>query len=95
MLLRARDSPVVVLNHAVSTAMVEGLAAGLALLAPLARDARLGLNHRRDAVRAHLLERAGRAEEAEGLYRLAASKTTNIPERNYPVDEGGTAPRVA
>jgi RNA polymerase sigma factor (sigma-70 family) len=83
MLMRVSDNPMVVLNHAVATAMVDGPAAGLALLAPLTGDERLGLNHRLDAVRAHLLERAGSTDEAEVLYRTAASKTTNIAERDY------------
>jgi predicted RNA polymerase sigma factor len=34
-------------------------------------------------VRAHLLERAGEREAAVALHRVAAAKTTSIPERNY------------
>ena len=40
-------------------------------------------HHRVDAVRAHLLEMAGRAELAIRCYASAAERTTNIPERNY------------
>jgi predicted RNA polymerase sigma factor len=63
--------------------MVEGPAAGLALRAPLEHDNRLRGGHRLDAVRAHLLERAGDRSAAAALYRAAAAKTTSLPERNY------------
>ena len=83
MLMHMTDSPVVALNHAVATAMVHGATAGLALLEPLQRDDRLSATHRLDAVRAHLLERAGDREGAVVLYRKAASRTSSVPERNY------------
>src|SRR5262249_2732500 len=83
MLVRRSDNPMAALNHAIATAMVEGPAAGLALLEPLQQDARLRGHHRLDAVRAHLLERGGDREAAADLYRAAASKTTSVPERNY------------
>jgi predicted RNA polymerase sigma factor len=77
------DNPMVALNHAIATAMAHGPAVGLALLAPLQADPRLAGNHRLDAARAHLLERAGEVAAAEELYRSAASKATTSPERNY------------
>jgi predicted RNA polymerase sigma factor len=40
-------------------------------------------HYRLDAVRAHLLERAGDHERAITHYRTAAERTTSIPERNY------------
>ena len=83
LLLRLSDSPVVALNHAVAFAMVHGPAAGLARLDALAADPRLQGSHRLDAARAHLLERAGRREEAAATYRLAAGRTTSLPERDY------------
>jgi len=83
MLLRLTDNPMVALNHAIATAMVEGPAAGLALIDTLRDDERLRHGHRLDAVRAHLLERSGEREMAAALYRQAASKTNSIPERNY------------
>jgi predicted RNA polymerase sigma factor len=46
-------------------------------------DARLAEHHRLDAVRAHLLERAGDHTGAVEHYRAAAAKTRSIPERNY------------
>ena len=83
MLKQVTDNPMVALNHAIATAMVDGPNAGLALLAPLQDDERLRGNHRLDAVRAHLLERAGERDAALELYREAAAKTTSVPERNY------------
>ena len=83
MLMRITDSPVVALNHAIATAMVHGSHAGLALLAPLEADERLGVSHRLAAVRGHLLERAGERAAAVELYRAAAARTASVPERQY------------
>ena len=74
-------NPMVTLNRAVAVAMVDGPAAGLALLDGL--DERLAGHHRLDAVRAHLLEMAGDRDAAITHYRTAAGRTTSIPERNY------------
>ena len=77
------DNPMVVLNHAVATAMVHGPSAGLTLLDALDIDGRLTGHHRLYAVRAHLLELAGDHAGAIAHYRIAANKTTSLPERNY------------
>jgi RNA polymerase sigma factor (sigma-70 family) len=77
------DNPMVALNHAVATAMVHGPAAGLTLLEALDHDERVASHHRLDAVRAHLLERAGNWQAAIAHYRRAAERTTSIPERDY------------
>jgi RNA polymerase sigma factor (sigma-70 family) len=82
-LLQLADNPVVRLNHAIATAMVHGPAAGLGLLADLDGDARMTGNHRLEAVRAHLLERAGEVEAAIAGYRRAAGRTASTPERDY------------
>ena len=82
-LVQMSDNPMVALNHAVAAAMVHGPAAGLELLRALDADARLAGHHRLDAVRAHLLERAGEPEAAIAHYRRAAGRTTSMPERNY------------
>jgi RNA polymerase sigma factor (sigma-70 family) len=82
-LLCMSDNPVVALNHAVAFAMAHGPAAGLERLDALATDARLAGTHRLDAARAHLLERAGRREEALLAYRRASERTTSTPERDY------------
>jgi RNA polymerase sigma factor (sigma-70 family) len=83
LLMRMSDNPMVRLNHAVAAAMVHGPAEGLALLQPLDDDPRLSGHHRLAAVRAHLFELAGDRDRAITQYRLAAERTTSIPERNY------------
>jgi predicted RNA polymerase sigma factor len=82
-LMRMSENPMTVMNHAIAAAMVHGPRKGLELLAPLQKDERLRGNHRLDAVRAHLLERAGDKDTAVTLYQAAAAKTSSIPERNY------------
>jgi RNA polymerase sigma factor (sigma-70 family) len=83
LLQRMSDNPMVALNHAVATAMVHGPAAGLERLEALSEDPRMSEHHRLDAVRAHLLERAGDREAAIRHYQRAAERTTSIPEQNY------------
>jgi RNA polymerase sigma factor (sigma-70 family) len=80
---RVAPNPMVTLNHAVALAMVRGPDAGLELLATLEGDDRLAGHHRLDAVRAHLLEMAGDHAAARSSYRLAARRTTSLPERRY------------
>jgi predicted RNA polymerase sigma factor len=80
---RMGDNPMVSLNRAVATAMVEGPEAGLRLVDELAQDDRLKGHYRVHAVRAHLYERAGRHDLALEHYRLAAESTASVPERNY------------
>jgi predicted RNA polymerase sigma factor len=72
----------VTLNHAVAAAMVDGPAAGLALLDTLDADTRMA-THRVDATRAHLLEMAGDASGAIDHYRAAARTTLSVPEQRY------------
>jgi RNA polymerase sigma factor (sigma-70 family) len=79
LLERMTGNPMVTLNRAVAATMVDGPAAGLALLAGL--DDRLPGHHRLDAVRAHLLEMAGDAEGALAHYLAAAGRTTSLAER--------------
>jgi predicted RNA polymerase sigma factor len=83
MLARIAPGPVVTLNHAVAVAMVDGPAAGLRMIDPLAQDKQLRRNHRLYAVRAHLLEMDGRPEDARADYATAARLTTSIPEQRY------------
>jgi RNA polymerase sigma factor (sigma-70 family) len=83
LLKRMSDNPMVMLNHAVAAAMVHGPRKGLELLDALNSDVGLGDHHRLDAVRAHLLERAGDRHGAVTHYRAAAGKTGSLPERNY------------
>jgi RNA polymerase sigma factor (sigma-70 family) len=74
-------NPVVTLNRAVAAAMADGPAAGLAVLETV--DERLKGHYRLDAVRAHLLERAGDPKAAVEHYRAAAARTTNLAEQRY------------
>jgi len=75
------------LNHAIAVAMVHGPSKGLELLRALDSDTRISGHHRLDAVRAHLLEMAGDQEAAITHYRIAAGRTTSIPERNYLITQ--------
>jgi len=82
-LMRMSGNPMVALNHAIAAAMVNGPATGLALLDRVQEDARLRGHYRLDAVRAHLLERAGDRDGAIRHYLAAAARTASVPERNY------------
>ena len=81
-------NPMVRLNRAVAVAMVEGPAAGLALLEGL----ELHDSHRLHAVRAHLYEEVGDLAAAAQCYAAAAARTDNARERDYLV---GQAARVS
>jgi predicted RNA polymerase sigma factor len=83
MLKGLADNPMVSLNHAIASAMVNGPDSGLELLKSLDSDPRIGGHYRLDAVRAHLLEMSGDLEGAVHHYRAAAGRTTSVPERNY------------
>ena len=76
-------NPMVTLNHAVAAAMVNGPKSGLRMLAALEKDDRIAEHHRLEAVRGHLLEMAGDRGAARAAYRLAARRTTSLPERRY------------
>jgi RNA polymerase sigma factor (sigma-70 family) len=80
LLERIAPSPTVALNRAVAVGMAHGPQAGLEALASVQG---LDEHHRLDAVRAHLLEMAGDVEGARAAYRLAAQRTTSLPERRY------------
>jgi RNA polymerase sigma factor (sigma-70 family) len=76
-------NPMITLNRAVAVAMVDGPRAGLDLLATLDADERMTGHHRVEAVRAHLLELAGDPAAARASYRMAARRTTSLPEQRY------------
>ncbi|MBL8138014.1 MAG: RNA polymerase sigma factor [Acidobacteria bacterium] len=76
-LLRLTPTPIVTLNRAVAIAEVDGAAAGLALVEPLPL-AGFPLFH---AVRADLLRRLGRNDEAALAYDAALAVTGNAAER--------------
>jgi len=87
LLKRVAPSPMVTLNHAVAASMVHGPAQGLELLRALDSDPRMAGHYRLDAVRAHLFEKIGDHEAAIKHFRIAAARTTSMPERNYLITQ--------
>jgi RNA polymerase sigma factor (sigma-70 family) len=87
LLKRVGPSPMVTLNHAIAAAMVHGPAKGIELLRALDSDPRIAGHYRLDAVRAHLFEKMGDHEAAIKHYRIAAARTTSMPERNYLITQ--------
>lgn len=83
LLQRMTGNPMVVVNQAIAAAMVHGPRAGLDMLAGLDGDERLDGHYRLHAVRAHLLEMAGDRRGSRDHFRIAAGRTTSLPERNY------------
>ena len=77
-LLRFADTPVVRLNRVVAVGEAQGPGAGLAALAQVEEGV-----PRRDAVAAHLHERAGDHELAARLYAVAARRAPNLAERDH------------
>jgi RNA polymerase sigma-70 factor (ECF subfamily) len=82
-LMEVAPSPVVALNRAVAVAMVEGPAAGLALMDELAGAGGLDGYHLLHAGRADLLRRLGRGPEAAAAYRRALELAANPVERAF------------
>ena len=80
---RAGDNPNVTLNRAVAVAMVRGPEDGLEVIGELESDSELAGHYRLEAVRAHLLEMAGRTDEAIEGYQRPARLTRSEPERRY------------
>lgn len=72
-------SPVVALNRAVAVAETDGPATALALL----EDLPLADQHRFHAVRAELLRRLGRIDEARAAFEEAIRRTVNDAERRF------------
>ncbi len=78
-LLAVAPSPVVALNRAVAVAEVEGPDAGLTLISGLD----LGGYRLFHAIRADLLRRLGRNDEAALAYEAALARTENATERDF------------
>ena len=83
LLERLDPSPMVTLNRAVAESMVLGPDPALRTLADLDTDGLLPGHHRLHSVRGHLLERAGRTDEARASFLAAAAATLSIPEQRY------------
>ena len=78
-LLSVAPGPVVALNRAVAVAEVEGPEAALAILDALDLDG----YHLFHAIRADLLRRAGRKDEAAMAYAAAVARTDNARQREF------------
>jgi RNA polymerase sigma factor (sigma-70 family) len=79
---RCTPSPIVELNRAVAVAMAEGPAAGLKILDSLSTEPALQNYHLLPSVRADLLQKLGRFEEAFAEFTRAAMLTRNSRERD-------------
>ncbi|MGW3962074.1 RNA polymerase sigma factor [Amycolatopsis sp. NPDC005003] len=73
--------PMVTLNRVVAFAQVHGPGKGLAELAEAEKH--LARHHRVDAIRAHLLEKAGDRDGAREAYLAASRRTLSLPEQAY------------
>jgi RNA polymerase sigma-70 factor, ECF subfamily len=78
-LLALDPSPVVAINRAVALAEVSGPAAALTVVDGLALDG----YHLFHAVRADLLRRLGRVDEAASAYSAALERTHNTAEQDF------------
>lgn len=83
LLLQHSPGPVVELNHAVAVAMVDGPAPALLLVDAIAGRDELHGYHLLHAVRADLLRRLGRFDEAGAAYETAFRLATLEPERRF------------
>jgi len=82
-LLRQWPSPVVELNRAAAVAMAEGPAAGLVAADLIAGQEHLRRYHYLPALRADLLRRLGRLDEASRSYGEAIALVDNAAERRF------------
>ena len=82
-LMRLSPSPVIELNHAAALAMVDGPAAALPLVEALAARGTLTGYDVLPAVRADLLRRLGRLDEARAAYDDALRLARHDPERRF------------
>ena len=80
-LAQVLPSPIVELNRAVAVGMAFGPAAGLAIVDAIAGEPALATYHLLPAVRADLLMKLGRTDEARAELERAASLTRNQRER--------------
>jgi RNA polymerase sigma factor (sigma-70 family) len=86
-LLEVWPSPVVALNRAVPLAMVSGPQTALAEVEKLEQGGRLSGYQYLSAVKADLLSRLGRAEEAADAYRQAFALAANEAERAFLAEQ--------
>jgi RNA polymerase sigma-70 factor (ECF subfamily) len=82
-LMRLQPSPVIALNHAAAISMVDGPQAALNLVDALAAREQLAGYHLLPAVRADLLAKLGRDQEAKAAFREAIALSRLDPERRW------------
>src|SRR5262249_20450666 len=82
-------SPVVELNRAVAVGMASGPSAGLAIADRLLSEPALSKYHLLPSVRADLLTKLGRDDEARAEFKRAASLTQNERERALLLERAG------
>ncbi|MFD4691993.1 RNA polymerase sigma factor [Streptomyces sp. NPDC058463] len=82
-LLSLWPSPVVALNRTVPVSMAHGPAVALVQVEALEQDGRLSRYQYLPALKADLLQRIGRTDEAAAAYRLALELTSNEAERAF------------
>ncbi len=82
-LARADPSPVVELNRAVAVAMLDGPAAGLALIDAILARGDLADYHLAHSARADLCRRLGKNAEARASYQRALALVRQEPERRF------------
>ncbi|MGA3299649.1 MAG: RNA polymerase sigma factor [Candidatus Acidiferrales bacterium] len=82
-LAQVAPSPIIELNRAVAVGMAEGPEAGLAILEAIGGDPALKNYHLLPSVRADLLRKLGRLDEARAEFQRAASLTQNSRERDF------------
>jgi RNA polymerase sigma factor (sigma-70 family) len=94
-LAEVMPSPIVQLNRAVAVSMADGPQAGLDLVEALAHEPSLRSYHLLPSVRADLLVKVGRPEEARVEFERAADLTRNEKERELSLARAREAARRA
>ena len=87
------QSPIVELNRAVAISMAYGPAAGLELVEQLTNEPSLAGYHHLPSVRADLLFKLGRLDEARAELERAASLTRNARERELLLERAAACVR--
>jgi RNA polymerase sigma-70 factor, ECF subfamily len=82
-LIEIADSPVARANQALAIGFRDGFTAGLAALDEVADDPRLARSNTVASIRADLLRRAGRFDEALKWYRIALDRNGSDPARAF------------
>jgi RNA polymerase sigma-70 factor (ECF subfamily) len=93
-LAQLRPSPVIELNRAVAVGMAFGPRAALPLVDALLEEPALDGYHLLPSVRADLLEKLGRRDEARAEYRRAALLTANTRQRAALLERAAASARM-